>query len=94
MTDQENLRNLAQSRAFALNPAQREALLSAADRIDEIIAQNKMLNRITTIDVNPHDANMEERIAAIEDMIKRLPSQMALEDMVTQLRAEFRQNGR
>lgn len=70
---------------FAFNAEIKESILEAADYIDELEGQVKLLNKLGNIDSS---SSVGERIAALEDRLNRMVSQMDLEQAVLQMRIE------
>lgn len=72
---QANLRDIAEGRMRQhLTQIQIEGLLNAADHIDAIEANNKILNRVMTID---HEAVEAEQVKALSSRVTQLESKLA-----------------
>lgn len=74
-------------RFYAFNAETKRAILEAADYIDELEGQVKMLNKLGNLE--PADSHMSDRLAALEDRINRAVTQMDLDNQTVQLRSEF-----
>lgn len=71
---------------YSLNRETVTAIWEAADYIDELEGQIKMLNKLGNIDSSP---GLVERVAALENRTASQVTQIDLEQFGVQLRADF-----